>query len=145
VLPAFARDVDFHDVHPISTYLDCQTGDVEYVFTRDGCSEFGVPFEDNKKARQRMANDPDRFLLMPGLSHAEHHQLLQEFLASDWTQDRDEKAIVEDIYARFMSIGAWKERVEEGVFELYRDFVAERSKDTLAELLRERGIETVWK
>jgi hypothetical protein len=32
---AFARDVDFEDTHPQSTYLDLQNGDILWVYEDD--------------------------------------------------------------------------------------------------------------
>ncbi len=125
-LEAFGRDVDFvdfHDTYPQSVYLDLQTGDLLWLYDddEDAYSEARIPSEDNAADRQRVANSPARYLEIFGLDHGEHHEILQEFFNSDWTDDDDARLKAREAY--FGSIGGWKKTVaDERVVYAFYDF-----------------------
>ncbi len=145
-LEAFGRDVDFHDNYPQSVYLDLQRGDLLWLYDddEDAYSEAGISPEDNAADRQRVANSPARYLEILGLDHGEHHEILKEFLDSDWTDDDDERLKVREAYGG--SIGRWKQTVgDEGVVYAYYDFRDRAIKGMAEQFLHERGVEPEWK
>ena len=90
-LMAFERDIDFHEPYPLSVYLDLDSGLVIWVYDcdNDAYSEVGISEEENKSNRKLVNDNPERYLEIPGLSHGDHHQILQDFLDSQWTDDQE--------------------------------------------------------
>ena len=86
-LMAFERDVDYEHSWQ-EAYLDLVSGSVEWLFEEDENAElFGISATDNEAQRNRISGDSNKFLLIPGLSHHDHHDILRSFLASNWTDD----------------------------------------------------------
>jgi hypothetical protein len=143
---AFGRDVDYHDKVSQLTYLDRHTGDVIWVYETDDDAymEAGIPADDNRQVRERVAGDPDRYLEIPGLDHGDHHEILKAFLSSDWTDDEEQRQNAEAAYTG--SIGRWKKRVDdqEAVHTFY-DFRAARVAMLAEEFLQENGIAPIWR
>ena len=142
---AFGRDVDYHDAFPQSTYLDRHTGDVVWLYDcDDDADREGIPAEDNREGRERVAAEPERYLEIPGRAHGEHHEILQQFLRSDWTDDDACKQRAAEAY--FGSIGGWKREVrdEEAVYA-YRDFRDAQVARHAEGFLRENGIVPEWR
>ena len=110
---AFGRDVVYHDMVPQLTYLDRRTGQVIWVYETDDDAymEAGIPADENRQERERVAGDPARYLDIPGLDHGEHHEILKAFFSSDWTDDEEQRRRVE--FAYLGSIGGWKESVDD--------------------------------
>lgn len=141
---AFKEDKDYAP-HPKLWYLDLSTGRVTFVYERDEDARYdlGLPPEKNQEERLLVESDPDRFLLIPGLSHGDHHDILRGFLCSDWTDDEELATAVGDAYSG--SIGRWKKSIGEEygydvvyAWDGYRD---ERIDEMIDELLRQNGIE----
>ena len=141
---AFGRDVDY-DLHPRSNYVDLSTGGVTFVYERDEDARYdlGLPPEENREKRLLVESDPDRFVLIPGLSHGDHHDILLDFLSSDWTDHEELRTAVRDAYSG--SIGRWKKSLweENGhdvvyAWDGYRD---DRIDEMIDEFLRKHGIE----
>jgi hypothetical protein len=110
-LLAFNRDARFHDRFPQTVYLDREIGDVLWVYQNDEEAEAeGVRSGLNDEHRAQVASAPQRYLVIPGRAHDEHHRILRDFLDSDWTVDESEKALARSAYAR--SIGGWLSTVE---------------------------------
>lgn len=141
---AFKRDVNY-EVHPQSFYLDLSTGRVTFVYESDEDAgyDLGLPPEENREERLLVESDPDRFLLIPGLSHGDHHDILREFLCSDWTDDEELRTAVGDAYTG--SIGRWKKSMWEengsAVVYLWDGYRDERIDEMIDEFLRKNGIE----
>lgn len=143
---AFDRDVVFHDSCPQMTYLDRQTGEILWVFEEDEDAhmEAGISPAENKAIRQRVTASPDRYLEIPGLDHGDHHDILQQFIASDWTDDEEAKSNAQDAY--FGSIGGWKKSVEdEGAIHAFYDFRDRRTQQLAEAFLCQHGIKPCWK
>jgi len=122
---AFGRDVAFQDLFQL-TYLDRESGTIDWFFENDADAD-GISPENNAEMRQRIAIAPEPYLKIPGLTHGNHHDLLKEWLDSDWTEDEEEKNRVEAAY--FGSIGGWKEAVDDDrVFHAFCDFREHRIK-----------------
>ena len=49
--------------------------------------ETGIPEEESQELRMKVESYPSDCLEIPGLTHNEHHKILQEFLISDWTDN----------------------------------------------------------
>jgi len=143
---AFGRDVDYHDVVPQLTYLDRHTGDVIWVYETDDDAymEAGIPADDNRQVRERVAGDPDRYLEIPGLDHGDHHEILKVFLGSDWTDDEEQRQNAEVAY--FGSIGGWKTSVnDQDAVRTFYDFRDARVAMLAEEFLQENGIAPIWR
>jgi hypothetical protein len=144
---AFSRDVDYEpESEEYATYLDHQTGDVLWVYESDeyaqGLFNNG---EDNKMYRRLIAKEPNRFLLIPGLSHGEHHEILQKFLASKWTDDEGLRQTAEDDYYCYKSIGLWRKNMGDEVYYEYEGFRYDEILRMAEEFLRKHSIEPLWK
>lgn len=108
---AFNRDSRFHDRVPQTVHLDRQTGEVLWVYQRDEDAEAeGVRAGLNGEHRDRVASEPGRYLEIPGVTHNDHHQILRDFLESDWTEDPREAELAREAYD--WSIGGWLTSVE---------------------------------
>lgn len=145
-LIAFGRDVDYESMGSDLSFLDRQTGEIVWIFETDEEAEMaaGLPAEDNRRDRERIEADPDRFLEIPGLDHGEHHDILRRFLRSPWCDDERRLENAEEAYSG--SIGRWKRHVrDEDAIHAYYDFrdawVAEMAEDWLAE----NGIAPIWR
>jgi hypothetical protein len=143
---AFARDVDFHDSFRQSSYLDLKTGDIIWVYEddEDAYMELGIPADENRATKERIETAPNWYIEIPGLDHGDHHEILQEFLNSDWTED--ERLLNEVRSAYTGSIGGWKTSVEdEAVIHAYHDFFDRKTTEMAEEFLLENGVDLVWK
>ena len=143
---AFGRDVDFHDSCPQSTYLDRHTGEVVWLFENDedAYMEAGIPAEENRAGHERVAEELERYLYIPGLDHGDHHDILKRFLRSDWTDDDALWQSTAQTYSG--SIGRWKRDVSDnGAVHAFHAFREERVAKLAEEFLAENGIEPRWR
>ena len=143
---AFGRDVDFHDACPQSTYLDRRTGEIVWLYEDDddAFGEVGIPAEENREGRERVAAEPERYLEITGLDHGDHHEILRQFLRSDWTDDDVLRRRAEEAYSG--SIGRWKRDVcDEGAVHAFYAFQEERIAKLADAFLRENGIVPKWR
>jgi hypothetical protein len=125
-IKAFGRDMN-HSTIP--AYLDLKTG--------------GILSDGSPHTEELVKASPDRYLYIPGLSHDTHHKILQEFLGSNWTDDKGSKKTARKTYSG--SIGDWIRNVDEITVNKYRDFCEARTEQMAEEFLRERGIHPRWK
>jgi hypothetical protein len=141
---AFNRDVDFHDASPQSAYLNVETGIILWIYEDDeDASDIGVSPDENQAIREQIASSPGRYLEIPGLSHGDHHDILCEFLGSDWTEDEETKNIARNAY--FGSIGGWKKSLnDESIVHVFYDFRDNRTKHMAEDFLRKHGIDPQW-
>ena len=143
---AFERDVDFHDHFPQSTYLDLETGEVIWIYEEDDEAEFetGIEPEENATLREQINTFPERYLRVPGRDHAEHHDILRDFLKSPWTDDEEFRLRAQDAYAG--SIGRWMEAVDDQeAVNAYFRFREHKIKELAEEFFKEHGIQPVWR
>ena len=143
---AFDRDVPFHDIYLQSAYLDRESGEIYWVYEKDENAEMeaGIPAEENRAIRERIEATPDRYLEIPGLDHADHHDILRAFLRSDWTDDEEMWRRAHNAYSG--SIGGWKRSVaDRTIIHAYYAFRDSRMKEMAEEFLRDHGIEPQWK
>lgn len=141
---AFKQDADY-ELNPQLYYLDLSTGDVTWVYERDedAAHVTGYSLEKNREERLSLQSQPDRFVLIPGLSHADHHAILLAFLSSDWTDDEQSRARAEDAYSG--SIGRWKKTIRQDYDEetehAFYDYRDDRIDEMIDEFLRKNGFE----
>ena len=143
---AFDRDADFHDAYPQSAYMDRRTGEIIWFFDDDkhAWMETGTPAEENQAARQQVESMPDQFLEIPGRSHGDNHEILQEFLDSYWTDDEELRQKARGAYLR--SIGGWMKNLDDqSIIYEYFNFRDQRLTEMREEFLRSHGIEPNWK
>ena len=88
-IDAFERDEVFTDPYFQIAFLDLETGDVIWIFEEDDDAEMyaGIDPEENAALRTEIDTYPERYLEIPGRDHGEHHDILREFLNSNWTED----------------------------------------------------------
>jgi hypothetical protein len=143
---AFERDVVFHDTYPQTVCLDKETGEMHWVYEddEDAWSEAGIPAAANEALRRQIEEAPTRFLEIPGRDHGEHHDLLGEFLNSDWTENESSRDNAQGAY--FGSIGGWKKAVEDQeIVHAFYDYRDTKLREMAESFLRDHGIEPIWK
>ncbi len=143
-LMAFERDVDYQSGPFEEAYLDLVTGDLAWIYEEDDDAEFhGLCPDENRAMRERIEAEPKRFLLVPGLDHGEHHDILKAFLRSDWTDDEAKHRMARNAYAG--SIGGWKKTVrDETVIHAYYRFRDLRIIEMADEFLSSHGVNVDW-
>jgi len=144
-LEAFQRDEDFEH-YPQSTYLDLKTGEILWIFDDDHDAEMlaGIEPEENAALREKVETASEMYLEIRGRDHGEHHDILREFLNSNWTDDEELRAKVRDAYSS--SIGGWKEEVDDqNVLNAYYDFRDRKIKELAEEFLHENDIQPIWR
>jgi uncharacterized protein involved in copper resistance len=145
-IDAFERDVDFHDEYPQTTYLDILTGEVIWVFEEDEDAEMsaGIQPEENQALRAQIDASPNKYLEIPGRTHDEHHDILREFIDSDWTEDKELKSSALQAYSA--SIGRWIEAIDNrDVVHAYYDFRDRKIMEMAEEYLLEHDIDPLWR
>ena len=141
-IDAFERDIDFQVMDPQSNFLDKETGEVVWVFEDDEDAEniAGIKPEENDVIRERIEASPERYIEIPVLSHGEHHDILREFLYSDWTDDKELMSKAQQAYSG--SIGRWKEAVDRRDFEhAYYEFRDRKIMEMAEEFLHAHHID----
>ena len=85
--------------------------------------------------------------MLPGLSHSDHHELLQDYLNSDRIEDKAERTEVESQYydKSKRSISGWMHRVKSAISSDFDNYRQDRLKEMAEEFLRQAGIEPRWK
>jgi hypothetical protein len=86
----FSQDADFI-THPGRCFVDLENLSIEWI----------VDDEDLDAELLRCVDDfPDRYLEIPMLTHADHHDILQEFIGSEWTDNPELRAAAKQAYAK---------------------------------------------
>ena len=143
---AFERDEVFSDPCSQSAFLDLETGDVLWVFEEDDDAEMyaGIDPVENAALRTQIDTYPERYLEIPGRDHGEHHDILRDFLNSNWTDDEALWTLAQNVYSD--SIGRWKEEVDNSdAVHAYYDFRDLKIKKMAEEFIRENGIRPIWR
>ena len=143
-LEAFQRDVDFEQ-YPLSRYLDLETGEIIWVFDEDEDADLwaGIDPEENAFFRNKIEANHEKYLEIPGRTHGEHHEILRDFLDSNWTDNEDLLQQAKNAYSG--SIGGWKEEVDnQDAVHAYYDFRDQQIKKMAEKFLREKNIHPVW-
>ena len=130
----FARDADY-DESESEYWLDKSTGEVKMIGLH-------TDEDEAEELRELIESDPERFLEIGGLSHGQQHQILQDFLDSNWSDDKDIMSHAKNAYCD--SIGGWKEKVSTDTYHKYENYLWEQSKILAEEELKEHGIIPEW-
>ena len=142
---AFCRDVDFHDICETYTYLDLNSGEIIWVYADDESAyiNYGVEIEDNQDLRKKIKKYSDHYLIIPGLDHGDHHEILKEFINSDWIDDENSKLNARNAY--FGSIGGWLKNVsDDDAILAYNAFRDEKHEQLMEKYLIDSGIDPRW-
>lgn len=89
---------------------------------------------------------PDKFLLIPSMSHGQQHDVIQDFLASNWTPDTSRKDQASGAYYQRRSIGFWLREVNDSqAIDAYFRFKEVAILQRAEAFLRANGItEFLW-
>lgn len=141
----FGRDTDYHDPYPVNAYLDKESGELLWVYEKDFDAYMeGMGEEDNKAMREKVAANVSRYLGIVGLNHGDHHDILQEFICTKWSDNEADLLAARSAY--FGSIGAWLKNVaNDNAKEGYYRFKEKRTDELGEQFLRKNGIEPLWK
>ena len=142
---AFQRDVDFEQ-YPLSRYLDLETGEIIWVFDEDEDANLwaGIDPDENALFRNKTEANHERYLEIPGRTHGEHHEILRNFLDSNWADN--ENLLQQARKAYFGSIGGWKEEVDnQDAVHAYYDFRDQQIKKMAERFLCENNIHPIWR
>ena len=153
---AFEQDIPYHDIDEQdipdpdiedNAFLDLRTGDVYWIADsdKDAATGWGIPENENRAMRLKIMAEPDRYPNIPGLSHGEHHDILEDFLASDWIKDENMKDFANASYTR--NIWRWIEKVKdyEGILENYESFKQNEINRRIRDFFRGYGIRVKWR
>jgi len=140
----FSSDANYHvDFEDMDNFLDKKTGTLKYGITnRDSLillmgEEAVEDFTDSSFYNER----PDRYLEIPGMSHGEHHSVMQNFLNSDWTDDQARIDHASNVYYPRKSIGYWLKNVgDQRAVDAYFAFREVDNLRLAEEFLRENGV-----
>ena len=146
---AFSIDVGFQP-YPDEAYLCKKTGEV--LFLPDEMSDYSC--DENHEAVKK---NPNQYLQIPGKSHGEHHEILKDFLNSIEKSDSFSESKIKGAneayytashlsheFGKRKSIGSWKNRVSEEMYDAYSDFREKVLETEGEEWLRKNGIEVEW-
>ena len=144
-IEAFQRDVDFEQ-YPLSRYLDLETGEIIWVFDEDEDADLwaGIDPDENASFRNKTEANHERYLEIPGRTHGEHHEILRDFLDSNWADNENLLQQAQNAY--FGSIGGWKEEVDnQDAVHTYYDFRDQQIKKMAERFLHENNIHPIWR
>ncbi len=144
-MDAFERDEDFEQ-YSQSIHLDLETGKIVWVFDEDDDAEMwtGIPSAENAEISEQVEAAPERYLEVRGRNHGEHHDILREFLTSNWTDDEALRTQAYDAYSG--SIGGWKEAVgNQDAVDSYYEFREQKIKELAEAFLNEHDIQPIWR
>lgn len=145
-LMIFAADGDYHtNLEGQQTYLDRTSGRLLYTVTNAWrvAIEMGEEvMEDYLESASLVRADPDRYLLVPSMSHAEHHSVMRAFLASEWCPDSGRRNHASESYYSRQSIGYWLKNVgDDGAVEGYFSFRTVRCVQLAESFLLKNGVQ----
>ncbi|MFA6015699.1 MAG: hypothetical protein WC742_11595 [Gallionellaceae bacterium] len=146
----FSADSDYHEECKfIETYLNKRSGEVMTIYTdreraenlygKDAVVEF-------RKNKNKLRASPNNYLRIPSMDHGEHHDLLKEFLCTNWTEDEVARNHASNVYYSRRSIGFWLKNVgDDKAITAYMNYAAEAPEGSAERFLHENGIvDFVW-
>ncbi len=131
-----------YDECPHTMMLDLRTGEWRALLDDgdDVLDDCGMG-EDSRAFREEIDLDPDRYLELPELDHADHHEILRDFLDSNWTSNLELHSRAKDAYQG--SIGKWKRAIDFDaiILSAWEDFRPQRGTEIITERLQALGIQ----
>ena len=146
----FGADSDYRaDLEDQQAYLDRESGEIVNATTDLWKAEmlYGLSaIEDLAESSALVKAHPDQYLEIESMSHGAHHRIMQNFLESDWTNDKERIERVCNVYYPRKSIGYWLKNVEDDkacdAYFAYRDA---QITCLAEEFLRDNGVsDFVW-
>ena len=138
---AFSRDTGFEEPD-MDAYLDTQKGEVRWIYREDSMAgDFCSP-EENRPDREEIEGNPDRYVKIPGRTHAQVHHRLIDFLESKGEDSPDAEDGGWGHYDG--SIGRWKETAGPGAYNCFQEYCRQKALEEGASLLRSNGIVPEW-
>ncbi len=144
-IEAFQHDIDFEQ-YSQSRYLNLETGETIWVFDEDEDADMwaGIDPDENACFRNKIEAHLERYLEVPGRTHGEHHDILRDFLNSNWADNENLLQQAQNAYSG--SIGGWKEEVgNQDAVRAYYNFWDQKIKEMAEEFLRENNICPIWR
>ena len=140
-LMAFGQDEDYQYDEEWTYYLNNQTGELLFIDKKqlDNDTANG---RQNRENKDIVNKNPGDFLEIPGKSHGECHEMLQDFIGSEWTRDESKLDRAAESYDN--SIGRWMNRVDEETKHAFDDYKCDSLTKEAEEFLKENGIEVGW-
>lgn len=141
----FEKDQDYRADYD-QVYLSKTGGEVIFIY--DDTDFSGISEEENDFNKALIQENPEEYVEVTGLSHADHHDILKDFLASDWTDDEQLKQTVEGFYYGPNSIGFWKKQLfasidsAQEIWDEYLGFRNERANLLFKKFMEKYGYET---
>ena len=93
---------------------------------------------------EKINASPEKYLEIPDRDHGEHHDILQDFLSSNWADEEELWTRARQAYSG--SIDRWKQEVDkQDVVHAYYEFRDRKVKELAEEFLLEHGIRPAWR
>lgn len=127
------------------TYMDLETGAIVKVHDNndDVDSDADLKPLGNAVSKEMINKTPTKYLRIPGQTQSKQHEMLKEFLESDWTDD--ELLWLHALSSYSGSIGRWKRAVDDQeIISEFIDFRWNKIKETVEEFLNKNGIMPIW-
>ena len=141
---ALGQDTDYMPYRQYS-YLDLDTGEIIWVFDNDDEAyiDVGIKPSENAVSKEMINKAPTKYLRIPGQNQSKQHEMLKEFLESNWTDD--EGLWEHTIISYSGSIGRWIRAVDDQeIINKFKDFRWNKIKETVEEFLNKNGIMPIW-
>ncbi len=138
----FKGDRDYHDPYDLERYIDLDTDSICLVYAMDHEAEMeGMSGKENEALRNEVKAHPERFLVIDGLSHAQHHQILVDFIESEPFDSEETRQRAKDAYYGRKSIGAWIKTVGPELSGRYFSFKEEAISRLMHQWAKAHGVE----
>ena len=118
----------------------------QVIYTAEDVEQIELQFgqeiaNDYRRNQDIIKHNPEHYLRIESMSHGQHHEVIQEFLESDWTTDIDRHTAASRVYYPRKSIGCWLREVkDEEAIESYQRFKAVANLKRAENYLRQNGV-----
>ncbi len=149
-MQVFGADGDYNpDIEGEALYLSIKSGSLTYVALDPKllALRYGEEtVEENFTSLTFVEGNPDQFVEIPSMSHGQHHDVIQEFLASSWIPEASRRDRASDVYYPRKSIGCWLREVnDDEAIDAYFKFKDSAILQRAEAFLRANGVvDFVW-
>jgi len=121
-------------------WIDLKTLDVERVWNSDSSAEgFGSDPEQNKEWREKIENEPDRFVVVRPYDGDPNS--LKNFLGSDWTEDEELREQAWDcFYQNNGRYRGWKDNASDKAVSAFYEWENNAKQRYIRDYLKDYGI-----